>query len=241
MEDYKKNNYYRRVNFWLHITHGCFTIKRSILKKKWIIDTYVFEERISLNYDFLKDYPFEWFFPNSFFEFEAFNKIIKARFGVNVADMKYDDLMIALKWYKAQAISGWKLMNRVFIKFYGELDDPRHHEVGRKPLDYDEQLAYGNVIRDVDYGVGLAAGNINDWESCFCEHYGNKYLILRAMENHKYMFSGEYKRNPVTEKKCIDMSQGRQIIGMAFKVIDKGTMDEAGRLKLQKYMRKAES
>lgn len=233
---YKKDKHNRSINFWIHITHGQFKIRKVLLRNRWTVNTYVFEEQIRLKHDFLGEYPFEWYYPMNFYEFEVFNQIIKVQFGVDVNDMKYNDLMIALKWYKDQAISGHNLKDRTFIKFYGDLDDDRHYAWGRQPLDYDKQLTNGNIIEDVYYGAGLSAGNIDDWESCFSEKYGNKFLVLKALDDYKYMFSGDIKYDAVSEKMCVDMSQGRQVVGMAFEVIDKGTMNEEGRLKLQKYI-----
>ena len=233
---YEKDKNNRSINFWIHITHGQFNIRKTLLRNRWTVNTYVFEDQIKLNHDFLGEYPFEWYYPGRFYEFEVFNQIIKVKFGADVNNMKYDDLMIALKWYKDQAVSGHNLRDYIFIKFYGDLNDDRHCGWGRRPLDYDKQLTNGNIIKDVYYGVGLSAGNIDDWESCYSEKYGDKFLVLKTLNDYKYMFSGDIKYDDALKRRCVDMSQGRQVVGMAFEVIDKGTMNEDGRLKLLNYM-----
>ena len=230
MEDFKKDKDNRIVNFWMHITHGQFEINKVKFRRKWIVNTHVFDDPISLDYNFLQEYPF----PTStipYTEFKKFNEVIKTTYRKEVAEMKYSELMDALVWYKKQAISGSKLKDRVFIKFYGK-DDGRFRAYGRLLLDYDKQLEDGNIIREEQsYGVGIAAGNIENWESYNADNYGKKFLLLKALDTEEYMFCG---RPDDKEKNKIDMTGGDQISGMAFKAIYKGTIDEDKRFTLQK-------
>lgn len=226
----------KQVNFWLHITHGQYKIKTDFLKKRFTVETYIDKEQVIVNEDLLKEYPLDNSLINYIFEFGEFNELIKVKYGVDILELDYDATLNALRWYKGQAISGKNLKGRLFVKFYGDLDNQSHACFGRKPLDFDKQLEKGNIIQDVEYGVGLSAGNINDWISCYEDRYGEKFMILKPLWNQKYMFSGKIRY--YSEQAHIDMLQGRQIVGMKFRVIDRGSMGENGERILQKYMEK---
>lgn len=162
----------KQVNFWLHITHGQYKIKTDFFRNRFIVETYIDKERVIVNEDLMKEYSLDNSLINYIFEFGEFNEIIKVKYGVDIYELDYDTTLHALRWYKEQAISGKYLKGRLFVKFYGNLDDRRQACFGRKPLDYDKQLEKGNIIQDLKYGIGLAAGNINDWISCYEDQYG---------------------------------------------------------------------
>ena len=232
---------WRCISFWMHIARGQYRIRKRLFAKTWILSIYVFEQLLVLDNDWVNEFPFSEHYPFNYFELKEFSKIIKTHFGKAVEEMDYRLLMDVLVWYKEQALSGRKLKNQIFIKFFGDVNDIRQPETGRVCLDFENQLAENkNIICDVESGAGLTAGNIDDWLSCYNEHYGEKFLILKTLDCEKYLFSGKINYDSHTGKGYVDMSKGRQLVGSKFKVIDRGVMDETGKRKVISYMQDEE-
>ena len=94
-------------------------------------------------------------------------------------------------------------------------------EYGATWIDYEEQLKNGNVIFDKNNTNGLWAMPLNVFKICInnsnvLNRYGDKFFIVRTLENCKYI------------------ENEKEIIGAKFEVLEQHFMSEA-----EKYINNA--
>lgn len=95
-----------------------------------------------------------------------------------------------LEHYLKESVSGLKIHNVVYIKFYfNEMpSDLAYSSIGRTYIDYNKQLLSGEKISDSIFGSGLSAGYLDKTFMYFenYESYGEKLLVLRPILLEKY-------------------------------------------------------